>query len=121
MVTEWHFGHMLGSGDNFQLTNSACCLCCLFLLAVFSTAYVRSCDGGNLEAVIVTSRGSLLPRVALFAARDIVQGEELTFSYAISGDGPAAEESSSEVAAAVASRRRCYCGTAACSGFLPKA
>ncbi|WIA21330.1 hypothetical protein OEZ85_000557 [Tetradesmus obliquus] len=78
----------------------------------------HSCDGGNLEPVIVTSRGSLLPRVALFAARDITQGEELSFCYAVSNT--ATSSATSEVAAA-ASRRHCFCGAANCPGFLPSA
>jgi SET domain-containing protein len=79
-----------------------------------------------LEPVIVTSRGSLLPRVALFAARDIAQGEELTFSYAVSGNSTAAAGAngaaeSGGTATAAASRRRCYCRAAVCPGFLPSA
>eukprot|EP00884_Botryococcus_braunii_P022971 jgi/Botrbrau1/9358/Bobra.354_2s0015.1 len=41
----------------------------------------HSCDGGNLQPLVVRSVGDLLPRVALFASRDIHQGEELTFAY----------------------------------------
>src|SRR5689334_3995156 len=69
-----------------------------------------SCDGGNLEPVVVSMKGNMLPRVALFAARDIAAGEELTFSYAVAGSGSAG-----------GSTRRCVCGTPACSGHLPKA
>lgn len=64
-----------------------------------------SCDGGNLELVLVRSSGRLLPRVGLFARRDVAQGEELTISYGspTSTPGPG----------------RCLCGTPACLGYLP--
>ncbi len=40
-----------------------------------------SCDGGNLELVVVRACGALIPHIALFAHRDIAAEEELTFSY----------------------------------------
>jgi hypothetical protein len=47
-----------------------------------------SCDGGNLIPVIVRTVGDVLPRVALFARRDICSGEELTFAYGPPNAGP---------------------------------
>lgn len=64
----------------------------------------HSCDGGNLEVVLVTSRGCLLPSFAFFARRDIPRGQEVTYSYGT----PAATGA-----------KPCCCGTAACLGFLP--
>jgi SET domain-containing protein len=107
------------------------------LLLLLLLLLLCSCDGGNLEAVLVTMKGFMLPRVALFAARDIPAGQELTFAYCYAvansmcdtdktGDktlqgsvqGPGNEF---EGGTAGGSRRRCYCGTAACSGYLPSA
>lgn len=81
---------------------------------------------------VVRSRGNLLPHVALFAKRQIKQGEELMFSY-----GPSRSELSLPVQSDTAieagmqsisaedstalCRRPCLCGTAACLGFLPGA
>jgi len=85
----------------------------------------HSCDGGNLLLVLVSCKGELLPRVALFAARDIALGEELTFSYgqpnsqAVAGEGPTPLSSAGQTRGASRSQRRCFCGTAACSGFMP--
>ncbi|KAF8062097.1 SUVR3 [Scenedesmus sp. PABB004] len=73
----------------------------------------HDCAGGNLEPVVVSSRGALLPRVALFAARRIAAGEELTFSYAHGAAAPADADGAPRAA------RRCCCGAEGCSGFLP--
>ncbi|KAJ1285608.1 hypothetical protein BS78_03G291500 [Paspalum vaginatum] len=65
----------------------------------------HSCDGGNLHPVLVRSSGSLLPRLCFFAAREIVEGDELTFSY---GDARVRPNG-----------LPCFCGTLGCSGVLP--
>jgi [histone H3]-lysine36 N-dimethyltransferase SETMAR len=65
----------------------------------------HSCDGGNLCPVLVRSSGSLLPRLCFFAARDIVEGEKLTFSY---GDARVRPKS-----------LPCFCGSSCCSGVSP--
>ncbi|BAS74564.1 Os01g0772150 [Oryza sativa Japonica Group] len=65
----------------------------------------HSCDGGNLHPVLVRSSGSLLPRLCFFAARDIIEGEELTFSY---GDARLRPNG-----------LPCFCGSLCCSGLLP--
>ena len=65
----------------------------------------HSCDGGNLHPVLVRSSGSLLPRLCFFAARDIVEGEELTFSY---GDARVRPKG-----------LLCFCGSSGCCGVLP--
>ncbi|KAF5725741.1 histone-lysine N-methyltransferase SUVR3-like [Tripterygium wilfordii] len=65
----------------------------------------HSCDGGNLSTVLVRSSGALLPRLCFFAAKDIKEGEELTFSYGeirLSSKG-----------------LQCFCGTQCCFGTLP--
>jgi hypothetical protein len=64
----------------------------------------HSCDGGNLQPVLVRASGSLLPRLCFFAARDIVEGEELTFSY---GDARLRPKG-----------LPCFCGSLGCSGVL---
>uniref|UniRef100_A0ACD5VUW2 Uncharacterized protein n=1 Tax=Avena sativa TaxID=4498 RepID=A0ACD5VUW2_AVESA len=65
----------------------------------------HSCDGGNLQPVLVRSSGSLIPRLCLFAARDIVEGEELCFSY---GDARVRPKG-----------LPCFCGSSCCPGVLP--
>ncbi|KAK8942394.1 Histone-lysine N-methyltransferase SUVR3 [Platanthera zijinensis] len=65
----------------------------------------HSCDGGNLMAVLVRNSGSFLPRLCFFAALDISEGEELTFSY---GDARLRRKDSP-----------CFCRKEACLGFLP--
>ncbi|XP_007530259.1 histone-lysine N-methyltransferase SETMAR [Erinaceus europaeus] len=61
---------------------------------------------------------SMVPRLALFAARDILPGEELSYDY--SGrfrNGPGAEEE--ERLEPGMPRKPCYCGTVSCTAFLP--
>lgn len=65
----------------------------------------HSCDGGNLMTVLVRNSGSFLPRLCFFAAADISDGEELTFSY---GDARLRRKDSP-----------CFCRKEACLGFLP--
>ncbi|EYU18190.1 hypothetical protein ABFS82_10G068000 [Erythranthe guttata] len=65
----------------------------------------HSCDGGNLDMVVVRSSGSLLPRVCLFASRDIRENEELAFSYGEVGIKPNGQP--------------CFCGSSSCIGILP--
>lgn len=99
----------------------------------------HSCDGGNLQPVVVRRRGALLPAVALIARRHVHPGEEFTFSY----DGSLCARPPSQQQAAAGStsmlalesrqhehvvrsssqqhtaRRPCACGTKACLGYLP--
>lgn len=65
----------------------------------------HSCDGGNLSVVLVRSAGSLLPRLCFFAAIDIQESEELTFSY-----GSALLRQNGQ---------HCFCGSSFCYGMLP--
>ncbi|KAL5999339.1 hypothetical protein ACLOJK_040799 [Asimina triloba] len=65
----------------------------------------HSCDGGNLSTVLVRNTGALLPRLCFFAARDIAQGEELSFSY---GDTRMRSKG-----------LHCFCGSSCCFGTLP--
>ncbi|XP_011624457.2 histone-lysine N-methyltransferase SUVR3 [Amborella trichopoda] len=67
----------------------------------------HSCDGGNLSPILVRTRGRLLPRLCLFASRDVALGEELTFSYG----------ASSSLGSKALSL--CFCGSAGCLGVLP--
>jgi histone-lysine N-methyltransferase SETMAR len=69
----------------------------------------HACDGGNLLPCLVRAAGSLIPKLAFFARRDISEGEELTYSY---GSG---------YAGAIASKKSqsCFCGTSCCTGMLP--
>ncbi|KAM0951917.1 putative [histone H3]-lysine(4) N-trimethyltransferase chromatin remodeling SET family [Dioscorea sansibarensis] len=66
----------------------------------------HSCDGGNLMPVLVRNSGSMLPRLCFFAAIDLMQDQELTFSY---GD----------VTRVKVDAFPCFCGTDACLGVLP--
>nr|CAB3474402.1 unnamed protein product [Digitaria exilis] len=65
----------------------------------------HSCDRGNLQPVLVRASGSLLPRLCFFSARDIEEGEELTFCY---GDARVRPNG-----------LRCFCGGLGCCGVLP--
>lgn len=65
----------------------------------------HSCDGGNLLTVLVRNTGALLPRLCFFASRDILDGEELLFSY---GDAKLRPNG-----------LPCHCGSACCFGTLP--
>ncbi|CAG9463609.1 unnamed protein product [Pedinophyceae sp. YPF-701] len=65
---------------------------------------------------VVRRRGSLLPRVGVFAgAGGVGAGQELTFSYCFGAegeaDGPEPERGD---------RVRCLCGAPDCMGFLPR-
>ncbi|XP_071982845.1 histone-lysine N-methyltransferase SETMAR [Engystomops pustulosus] len=74
----------------------------------------------NLVMVPVRTH-SMVPRLALFAARDIQAGEELCYDYSgmafniipESGHQPGKEEDTSR------HRKKCLCGTAPCTGYLP--
>lgn len=68
----------------------------------------HSCDGGNLVSVLVRSCGVVVPRLCFFAARDIAETEELTFSY---GDVRSCSHGES--------LKPCFCGTPDCLGMLP--
>lgn len=65
----------------------------------------HSCDGGNLKISLVRSSGALLPRICFFAARDIQEHEELSFSY---GDIRLKHNA-----------LPCFCGSSCCLGILP--
>jgi histone-lysine N-methyltransferase SETMAR len=76
------------------------------------------CGGGNLELLTSRSPGSLIPKVCLFANRDIHIGEELTFAYGLPNDGTVDVSKNTPLA----SRQhlvRCFCGSEECLGFLP--
>lgn len=60
--------------------------------------------------------GSVIPRIAFFAARDIAAGEELTFSY---GGDAAAQQGANDSATPRLSDRLCLCGSEQCMGALP--
>lgn len=70
---------------------------------------------------------SLVPRLALFAVRDISVGEELTFDYSggYSNPPPGHKRSSSGDAALLVTgtddlrRKECHCGAKDCAKFLP--
>lgn len=65
----------------------------------------HSCDGGNLSTLLVRNAGTFIPRLCFFAARDIMDGEELCFRY---GDACLRENG-----------WPCFCGASSCLGVLP--
>ena len=82
--------------------------CCCGL---YSIHVLFSCDGGNLELLLVRRSGALRPHVALFATQDIPAGAEVTFAYGPPNDG--------SVQLPGRLPQRCLCRTSACLGFLP--
>jgi SET domain-containing protein len=72
-----------------------------------SRFFNHRCGGGNLDLITSRSPDSLIPRVCLFANRDIQKGEELTFAY-----GPPNNNEEQ--------RRACFCGSPECLGYLPQ-
>nr|XP_027066114.1 histone-lysine N-methyltransferase SUVR3-like [Coffea arabica] len=65
----------------------------------------HSCDGGNLDTIILRSSGSVLPRICFFSSRDVQNNEELKFSY---GDIRLKKQG-----------LPCFCGSSCCFGVLP--
>lgn len=65
----------------------------------------HSCDGGNLSTVLVRDSGILVPRLCFFASRNILEGEELAFSY---GEVRLKQNG-----------LKCFCGSSGCLGALP--
>ncbi|XP_028854962.1 histone-lysine N-methyltransferase SETMAR [Denticeps clupeoides] len=62
---------------------------------------------------------SAVPRLALFAGRDIAAHEEVTFDYSGrfgNGEGGPGEPGGTK---GTHQRKPCYCGTQKCAGFLP--
>lgn len=61
---------------------------------------------------------SMVPRLALFAARDVAAGEELSYDY--SGRFPNRRDRGDEARPGGGKPRKpCYCGSASCAAFLP--
>ncbi|XP_038041781.1 histone-lysine N-methyltransferase SETMAR isoform X1 [Anas platyrhynchos] len=63
---------------------------------------------------------SMVPKLALFAARDIAAGEELSYDYSgrfCNSPLTSREQQTSEEDNRV--RKPCYCGSRACASFLP--
>ncbi|NXM72946.1 SETMR methyltransferase, partial [Serilophus lunatus] len=78
----------------------------------------HSCEP-NLVMVPVRLH-SMVPRLALFAARDIPAGEELCYDY--SGrfqNSPAASREHEALEEENRPRKPCYCGAPSCASFLP--
>lgn len=73
----------------------------------------HSCD--PLLTMVPVRIDSLIPVLALFAAKNICKNTELTFDY--SGGSCSGEEVSGPTPES--SRKQCMCGTSSCSGYLP--
>ncbi|XP_072038222.1 histone-lysine N-methyltransferase SUV39H2-like isoform X2 [Amphiura filiformis] len=74
----------------------------------------HSCDPNLVVyGVWIDTLDPRLPRIALFACRDIAAGEELTFDYQMTG-----EINSSRFGSVKLQPIKCMCGTEACRGFL---
>lgn len=99
--------------------------------ALQRSVFCCSCDGGNLRLEVIRPQGHPLPHIAMFASRHISKGEELTFSY---GQMPTDSQMPAAVQLNVPGdsstlgvdeqdsrqrRRRCFCKSSSCSGFLP--
>ncbi|KAJ8047348.1 Histone-lysine N-methyltransferase SETMAR [Holothuria leucospilota] len=69
----------------------------------------HSCEP-NLFLVPVRVHNDI-PRIALFAKRDIAAGEELTYSYG--------EEMEGVLPLGKVKRKPCFCGTSSCQKYLP--
>ncbi|XP_073501143.1 histone-lysine N-methyltransferase SETMAR [Phyllobates terribilis] len=77
----------------------------------------------NLVMVPVRTH-SMVPRLALFAARDIQAGEELCYDYSgmafnFTPDRERRSERRHGTESSRSQRKKCLCGTAPCSGYLP--
>ncbi|XP_030755592.1 probable histone-lysine N-methyltransferase set-23 [Sitophilus oryzae] len=70
----------------------------------------HSCDPNC--SMVITRINDNIPVVALFACRDIIEGEELSYDYGIT-------DLSSEIEDPETSRTKCLCGSVNCKGFLP--
>jgi len=68
----------------------------------------HSCNPNS--AIVPVRVNSAVPKLAIFAVRDIAAGEEITFDYS----GGKTQNSSQAV-----NRKSCFCGSATCSKFLP--
>jgi hypothetical protein len=94
-----------------------------YVLEANMISALPSCDGGNLELVVVRTVGNLIPHLALFAKRHIGVGEELCFSYGPSA-GPLLDSSCIGVVGKRGLRSNCQpclCGQPECKGYLPRA
>lgn len=81
--------------------------------------YLNHSCSPNLASQVVRT-GSVVPRLAFFARRDIAPGEELTVSYGGEAQSQTRAESlECPGAVPLAPRRRCRCGEACCVGWLP--
>ena len=72
----------------------------------------HSCEP-NLYLVAVRVDNEI-PRIAMFAKRDIMPGEELSYHYCAGNSGDRKAEMSVDRA-----RKQCYCGSPACQKYLP--
>lgn len=74
----------------------------------------------NANTVIFPVRhNSVVPKLCIFAARDIERGEELTFSYGDTLSKHDSDNYSLEKDKFASSRTKCLCEDKKCVGFLP--
>nr|XP_020646695.1 histone-lysine N-methyltransferase SETMAR [Pogona vitticeps] len=62
---------------------------------------------------------SVVPKLALFAARDICEGEELTYDYSGRYHNYLPIKDQDRLQQDEESKKACYCGANLCTGFLP--
>ncbi|XP_066472929.1 histone-lysine N-methyltransferase SETMAR [Tiliqua scincoides] len=62
---------------------------------------------------------SMVPKLALFAARDICAEEELSYDYSGRYQNYLPVQDQEKLQQAKESKKPCYCGTKLCTGFLP--
>lgn len=77
----------------------------------------HSCDPNlRVHAAFIDTLDIRLPRIALFACRDIAAGDELTFDYSMAYDMLKDESNGGDTV--VRGRVKCLCGAAKCRGFV---
>ena len=98
--------------------------------STIATASVAGREEGDCGPNLVmrpVRKGSRLPVPVFWAARDILEGEELTIDYAGTGTGAVAASSGATSCGAESpygggggiARVPCVCGATCCRGFLP--
>nr|CAD2159696.1 unnamed protein product [Meloidogyne enterolobii] len=81
----------------------------------------HSCEPNLFLQVFRLGRAS--PSLAMFASRDILEGEELSYSYGFLSNEAEQQEQDVNLStkSVILSLKKCFCGSANCKGRLPSA